>query len=850
MSKFYKICTSPYVASSSLENLEMLFSSYPYELSDFQKYAIEAILGGHHVLSCAHTGSGKTLAAEFAIHHFVAKQKKVIYTSPIKALSNQKYYEFTNKYPHIRFGLLTGDIKTNPHADVLIMTTEILMNRLSYQSNSIGLSSFELDIQNDLACVIFDEVHYINDASRGYVWEQSIMMLPDPVQMVMLSATIDNHVGFSEWVGQCHSNSGKQVWLASTNQRVVPLTHYMYWATTEEPFKKIKDKAIQTQIRESSHQLIPLVLSSGKFEEHSYYKLQKVQTIFAKEKIFMKRKFVLNSLVHSFVDHEKSYLQDSDKELLPAIVFVFSRKQVETCASEITTNLLEFDSKIPYTMKNECEAFVRKFPNANEYLELPEFHQLVGWMEKGIAIHHSGMIPVLREMVEIMISRKMVKLLFATESFAIGLDCPIRSVVFTSLQKYSNDGVGRNGLRYLHSHEYTQMAGRAGRRGIDTLGYVVHLNNLFQENISLNDYKKIVCGMPQQLMSKFHVNYTNVLTWIQNGTNTCETMLECVKKTMYAKEIHLKIEGTQTNYETMKKKYDEKINELESLKTPSEICKKYMELHETMGWMNHKKKKEAEREIQTMKDQYYTLIKDVEKHQAHLELKRDMDNERHYLDTLLNETKKNVHFIIETLLEDGFIEEKDNVYVITHEGIPAVYSAEINGIIAGKIIQETNWFCDFSAKEFAAFFSCFTPLKVEEEYKRNSLHNSHVNGNVYCALESCQKIIEKLQDKEDQQGIITGIVYSEILHYDLIEEIIEWWECLNEEECKLFIQTKIYNRGISIGDFTKALLKIGTIVREWISICEHVGNIDKMKILCEIESNLLKYVAIPQSYYV
>lgn len=850
MSNLYKICTSPYVASSSIEEMETLFSSYPYKLSDFQKYAIEAIVDGHHVLSCAHTGSGKTLAAEFAINHFVARQKKVIYTSPIKALSNQKYYEFTNKYPHIRFGLLTGDIKTNPNADVLIMTTEILMNRLSYQSNSIGLSSFELDIQNDLACVIFDEVHYINDASRGHVWEQSIMMLPDHVQMVMLSATIDNPVGFSEWVGQCHSNSGKQVWLTTTNHRVVPLTHYMYWATTEEPFKKIKDKAIQTQIRESSHQLIPLLLSSGKFEERSYHKLQNIHHIFAKEKIFMKRKFVLNSLVNSFVDREKSYLQDSDKELLPAIVFVFSRKQVEQCASEITTNLLEFDSKIPYTMKNECEAIVRKFPNANEYLELPEFHQLVGWMEKGIAIHHSGMIPVLREMVEIMISRKMVKLLFATESFAIGLDCPIRSVVFTSLQKYSNDGVGSNGLRYLHSHEYTQMAGRAGRRGIDTLGYVVHLNNLFHENIPLNSYKKIVCGMPQQLVSKFHVNYNNVLTWIQNGNNTYDTMLECVKKTMYAREIHQKIEGTQSNYAEMKKIYDEKTNELESLKTPSEICKKYMELHETIGWMNHKKKKEAEREIQNLKDIYYHCVKDVEKHQSHAEWRKKMEDETQYLEYMLNKIKNDVYFIVQSLLEDGFIEEKDKVFAIHPQGIPAVYSAEIHGIVAGKIFQETNWFSEFSAKEFASFFSCFTQLKVEEEYKRKTIIHSDVDETVYSALESCRKIIEGLEQKEHEHGIVTGNDYSEILHYDLIEEIIEWWDCQSEEECKQFLHAKIYNRGIGIGDFTKAILKIGTIVREWISICEHVGNIDKMKDLSEIETNILKYVATPQSYYV
>ena len=173
------------------------FDSYSFPLSDFQKYAIEAIVEKQHVLVTAHTGSGKTLPAEFAIRHFVGQGKKVIYTSPIKALSNQKFYEFTLKYPEISFGLFTGDIKTNPEADVLIMTTEILMNYLFIQTNrdeavvQPGID-FQINIQRDLACVVFDEVHYINDKDRGQVWEKSILMLPNHVQKVMLSATIDN----------------------------------------------------------------------------------------------------------------------------------------------------------------------------------------------------------------------------------------------------------------------------------------------------------------------------------------------------------------------------------------------------------------------------------------------------------------------------------------------------------------------------------------------------------------------------------------------------------------------------------------------------------------------------------
>ena len=220
-----KLCNNQYPNDSKYETY---FESYPYPLSDFQKYAIEAIVEGQHVLVTAHTGSGKTLPAEFAIEHFVKKGKRVIYTSPIKALSNQKYSEFSKKYPHISFGLMTGDIKINPDADVLIMTTEILMNALFLQTQNDNIEQtsslqFQIDINADLACVVFDEVHYINDADRGQTWEKTILMLPKQIQMVMLSATIDAPERFTKWAER--GDESKEVYLASPHHRVVPLTH-------------------------------------------------------------------------------------------------------------------------------------------------------------------------------------------------------------------------------------------------------------------------------------------------------------------------------------------------------------------------------------------------------------------------------------------------------------------------------------------------------------------------------------------------------------------------------------------------------------------------------------------------
>ena len=522
-----KICCEKYPDNTEYE---CFFNQYTYTLSDFQKYAIEAIVKGQHVLVTAHTGSGKTLPAEFALNWFVEKGKKLIYTSPIKALSNQKYSEFCKKYPHISFGLMTGDIKINPDADVLIMTTEILMNYLFIQTineehvdNSLD---FNIDVYNELGCVVFDEVHYINDADRGQTWEKTILMLPKHIQMIMLSATIDSPEKFAKWAER--DDKSKEVYLATTHKRVVPLTHYGYLTINESAVKLIKDKQTAKEVRSNIHKLIKLQDDKGKFNDDGFDVLAKMGKLYSDRSIYVKRKHVLNNLA--------MYLHDND--MLPAIAFVFSRKMVEVCASEITVSLLEDDSKIPYTVRKECEQIVRKLPNFKEYLELPEYETLVRLLEKGVGIHHSGMIPILREIVEIMISKKNIKLLFATESFAIGLDCPIKTAVFTNIVKFD----GRS-ERLLLPHEYTQRAGRAGRRGIDSIGHVVHCNNLFQLP-NKQDYLQIMQGKPQTLVSKFRISFNLILSLIKNNKVKIDDFTEFVKNSMVYNEIDNEIQGS------------------------------------------------------------------------------------------------------------------------------------------------------------------------------------------------------------------------------------------------------------------------------------------------------------------
>ena len=813
------ICDQPY--SNNLPE----FDNFSFELSDFQKYAIEGILKGNHVLVTAHTGSGKTLPAEFAIKHFTSMGKKVIYTSPIKALSNQKFYEFTQKYPNISFGLLTGDIKTNPTADVLIMTTEILMNYLFSMDSTNEKTSvldFQMDIRAELGCVVFDEVHYINDADRGQTWEQTILMLPSNIQMVLLSATIDTPEGFAEWIEKRPQTVDKQVYLASTEHRVVPLTHYGFFATTETPFKEIKDKEIQAKIRASTNKLVMLRSSRGKFADAGYYELKTMADLFNKHRFYMKRKFVLNRLAE--------HLKHAD--MLPAIVFVFSRKSVEQCAQDITTNLLEDDSKVPYIIAQECEHIVRKFPNYKEYLELPEYVSLVKLLEKGIGIHHSGMIPVLREIVELMISKKYIKMLFATESFAIGLDCPIRTAVFSALRKF--DG---SNMRNLLPHEYTQMAGRAGRRGIDTLGHVVHCNNLF-ELPAIYEYRDILCGKPQKLVSKFKISYPTILSLMKNGSRNVE---DFVDRSILKKELDGSIRSSKTNIDDLKAKID-RMQEMQ-MRTPEEICREYiyMEDHFSM----HKKKKEWERKMKDMKDDYKWLSDDVSRLRMKDVLKKDINKGEEELEYVQNYSKIHSGKIIQILLDNGFIDENHEFTLL---GTVAANLHEIHPLIGSQLYQMLSEKVP-TVVQVVTIFSMFADLRVPEDTRR--ITPNITDPVIKEIVKDVIKLSEHYATEELKHGTYTGIVYDDLLQYDLLEEMKEWIQCDTEHQCKYFIQTTLHQeREISVGDFTKAVLKIIVIIKEFETICELLANLPLLSVLKQVEPLISKYVATSQSLYV
>ena len=468
---------------------------YTFPLDPFQQHAVAAISRDENVLVTAKTGSGKTLVGEYQIAHSLAKGKRVFYTTPIKSLSNQKFYDLKRMFPSV--GIMTGDIKFAPDASVIIMTTEILRNLLYKQNTStkdLGITA-DLSIR-DLDAVVFDECHYINDKDRGAVWEETMILLPREVNLVLLSATIEGPELFASWLGELKQ---KQIYLISTQYRIVPLQHAVYrgetmvtimdntenfesglyrgwiqWLTTQD--KAAADhRAAVADRRRGGYEDGPV--SRGAAGQKSY-------------------KHQMNELIGRL----------DEKALLPALFFVFSRKNCERYAANVEHTLL--DSSDTAAVKHIIDFHLHRY--GDELRRLPQYNILRALLERGIAFHHSGVLPVLKEIVEILFGKGLVKLLFATETFAVGINMPTKTVVFTGYRKFDET---TDGQRMLNTDEYIQMAGRAGRRGKDDKGLVLYLPDRQPE--AVEDVKRMMTGAKATFQSRMTFHYDFLLKTLQ-----------------------------------------------------------------------------------------------------------------------------------------------------------------------------------------------------------------------------------------------------------------------------------------------------------------------------------------------
>ena len=825
------------------------FEQFPYPLSDFQKWAIYAIVNGHHSLVTAHTGSGKTLPAEFAIQFFKEQGKKVVYTAPIKALCNQKLYDLKLKFPNISFGILTGDVKDNPEADVLIMTTEILRNTLftkkineTNKDNTRNELQFEMDIDTELGAVVFDEVHYIGDPDRGSVWEQAILLLPPQVQMIMLSATIEKPEIFADWV-ESEKNKGvidktkmRNLYMTTTHERVVPLTHYAWLSTHKSTIQLAKNTPFEQKFKDTIGKPIILASSNGVFNDLNYNKIKDVIGFCEKNKNYTKRHFVLNNLI--------KYLDRND--MLPAICFVFSRKNVELCAKEIEISLFDKDDKTPSIIEHECEKIlISKLKNYKEYMALSEYRSMISLLKKGIAIHHAGIMPILREMVELLFEKKYIKLLFATETFAVGINMPTKTVIFSSVSKFSGESI-----RYLLSHEYTQMAGRAGRRGIDTIGHVIHCNNLFTLP-DIMTYKKMLTGSPKMLTSQFKISFNLILSILSaNSHKLCHSidteLITFMEKSFIQNDIIKEI----NNYDKIQKELTSEIEDLQNILndnsvclTPIDILIEYYDLNSKIPLLPQKQKKKFLRELNNMDNDNSNLKNDILKYEQLKKLQIELKNNNNFKLGAVNYIQTNIDAILSILKDNKFVEFD---FKLTEKGIVAMQLQEVHSLALADLYDNNNGLKDLSVSQLVGLFSCFTNISIPED---NKLQFATCNDVIIKKLSNTlNSYINKYYDVETEYRVNTGTDYT--LHFELIDYIQEWCEADDEVSCRNIIIKIKEEKEIFLGEFVKAILKINNIAKEFEKICETVENIELLQKIKKIPEITLKYVATNQSLYI
>ena len=822
-----------------------IFSDFTnFQLSDFQKWAFKAIIDGDNALVTAPTGSGKTLPAEFMIHHVNTQTRpsskcKIIYASPIKALSNQKLHDMRKRFPNVSFGLLTGDCKDNPEADVLIMTTEILRNTLfnsklrdTTSTHGTVSLSFDINVDTELAGVIFDEVHYIADPERGSVWEQALLMIPSHVPLLLLSATIHKPLKFAEWIEQRHGPATNiKTYLLPSAKRAVPLTHYMWAGANSSSLQKIRDTELRNLAHNTCNTLALVKDSNDNYDEKSYHKVKRICDFLYDNYMSPKRQQVLNSLIR--------YLKKNN--LLPALCFIFSRRQVELAAKDITVSLHDDGGIMSNTVEQECrKILMSKLPNYKEYLDLAEYKNMVSLLQKGVAIHHAGVLSILREMVEILFDRGFIKLLFATETFAVGINMPTKTVIFTSLEKY--DG---SCMRYLLPHEYSQMAGRAGRRGIDTIGTVVHCNTLFQQPTP-SEYRQILTGPSQTITSKFRISYNLILNILLPSNMHKESIIKFVSNSLLNTDIESEIVQLDGKTDKLKNALSEREAIIQNLKTPTQVAADYVVLQENLKLAINKTRKRIKRDMDNLEAKHPFLLEELASFSGADQLRQDIQFTEKYKNSALSYISRSIDDITGFLTQIGLLRENpDKTIIVRIPGIIASQIQEVNALGVSLMLTSTEMFRELIPCEIAALLVCLVPLNILDD-KRLLRPNSE--GEILNATTiELQCILNKLQDLESRLNIDSGEDYS--LQFDLQQPIIDWFISRNEDQCK-DVLSSVNQKGISTGDFVKAILKICNTVREIEGACEILGYELLLEKLAVIPEQLLKYVVTNQSLYV
>jgi superfamily II RNA helicase len=484
------VTSSPTSAALNLEEI------FPFQLDKFQLDAIASLNAGRSVVVCAPTGSGKTLIGEYAIYRALHTNRRVFYTTPLKALSNQKWRDFGQQFGSQNVGLLTGDTSINRDAPILVMTTEIFRNMLyGTPIGEVGTSLVGVE------AVVLDECHYMNDRQRGTVWEESIIYCPKEIQLVALSATVANSQQLTDWISEVHGPTD----LIYSDFRPIPLEFYFGNPKGVFPLLSTENNKINPRLKPKPGQQ-----SSGKRPESPSLP------------------FILNQL--------------RQREMLPAIYFIFSRRGCDQAVAEVgeLTLVNETEQEL---LKTRIDEFLARYPEAARVGQVEPLY-------RGIAAHHAGILPTWKGFVEELFQEGLIKVVFATETLAAGINMPARTTVISTLSKRTD-----RGHRLLTASEFLQMAGRAGRRGMDKRGYVVTLQTPFE---GAKEAAYLATSKADPLVSQFTPSYGMVLNLLQ--THTLEEAKELIERSFgqYLATLHL--EPNRKGIQKLQKEVDQLQN--------------------------------------------------------------------------------------------------------------------------------------------------------------------------------------------------------------------------------------------------------------------------------------------------
>ena len=803
-----------------------------FEPDRFQKFAIDAIEAGDNCLVLAKTGSGKTFVGEYQIAKSLQRGGRIFYTTPIKSLSNQKFNDLKKLFPDASVGIMTGDIKFRPDAQIIVMTTEILRNLLFKKgtlSESVGTTAvMSLD---GLDSVIFDEVHYINDVDRGHVWEETLILLPPAVKLILLSATLSSPIGFAKWLGESKKT---KVWLISTLWRAVPLEHYVLDSGSSDGKRLIYDSK-ETFYGDSYSSW--LLNRSGALLAHDKFK-EKVKAL----KAGGHEGPIGGKMRPKSFEHEmNACLGDlHEKGNLPAIAFVFSRKGCETLASKVQHTFL--DSSDAAAVAHIWDFHLSRYKDTLD--KSPQTHKLRELAMRGIAYHHSGLMPFLKEILEILFSRGLTKVLFATETFAVGINMPTKTVIFTALEKFTDGSV-----RLLKSAEYIQMAGRAGRRGKDDRGIVIYLPQ--RDPVRVDEMRQILCGKAATFGSRMNFHYDFLLKLL-NASNVSkeDSKGKITEKSLIQSSYWWALENEEYNIASSQVAALEKqISEIHLTEEQFADCQIKVDLEMRVSQSQNAKKKAAQRELAAWHEAHRISVwEPVLARFANLRtLQENLCKLQHTCEKMKSYLWPSAddHNMQNTLLRHRILEECGYVSegVLTPQGLLA---SEVN---EGHPFMMTQLFLQqkeglnparLSQKDLLTVMALFLGEKKDDPVQRPD--DLDVPKPVIETLWTMSDLCVKMLAIEKKHGLPYDNVFWGI-SLEWVEPVHAWLQG-DVSFPELAATYEIFE-----GNLMKALLKLGGLLEEFQAMASLSGEVEILKMVEGARQLVLRDIVMAESLY-